>query len=246
MELRALKYGDLMGSPDTKDLLLAEGPGSEAAHQVWLAVADIKLAFGWSGQGTSVVLVEPDVADGFPAWIDPSFVSPDPATHGEASVDAAFDALRRVGVEPGDVRTVLVTHDHGDHVDSRVLQRLPDAVVMAPDGAMVPGAVPFDGDRLGGRVECLDTPGHWGPHASYVVDLPQHDLSVCVAGDLVMSHAHLLALDHPLAFGDHDAALASLARVIVALDVRLTRFKMILPGHDRPFFLTSRVRDLVG
>ena len=246
MELRALKYGDLMGSPDIKDLLLAEGPGSEAAHQVWLAVADIKLAFGWSGQGTSVVLVEPDEPDGFPIWVDPSFISPDPSTHGEASVDAAFDALRRVGVEPDEVRTVLVTHDHGDHVDSRVLQRLPGAVVMAPDGAMVSGCVLFDGERLGGRITCIDTPGHWGPHSSYLVDLPQHDLSICIAGDLVMSHAHLLTLDHPLAFADHEAGRSSIAHVIAALDERPTRYKMILPGHDRPFLVTSTIRDLVG
>jgi len=246
MELLALKYGDLMGSPDTKDLLLDQGPGSEAAHQVWLAVAGIKLAFGWSGQATSVALVEPGVPEGFPAWIDPSFISPDPATHGDASVDAAIEGLRRVGIEPRAVRTVLVTHDHGDHVDSRVLERLPDAVVMAPEGALVPGAVGFDAARLGDRVTRLDTPGHWGAHASYLVDLPQHDLSICIAGDLVMSHAHVLASDHPLAFADHAAARASLGRVIAALDARPTRFKMILPGHDRPFFVTQRVRDLVG
>jgi len=246
MELRALKFGDLMGSPDTKDLLLAEGPGSEAAHRVWLAIADIKLALGWSGQATSVVLVEPEVPDGFPVWIDPSFVSPDPATHGEASVDAALDGLRRVGIAPEEVRTILVTHDHGDHVDGRVLQRLPGAVVMAPAGAIVTGAVPFDGARLGGRIVHLDTPGHWGPHSSYLVDLPRHDLSVCVAGDLVMSHAHVLASDHPLAFSDHSEGRVSIARVIRALDDRPTRFKMILPGHDRPFFVTRRIRDLVS
>ncbi len=246
MQIHALKYGDLMGSPDTKDILLAAGPGSDASHQEWLAMAEAKLALGWSGQATSVLLLEPDHPKGFPAWLDPSFISPDPATHGPAAVDRAVQALADADLEPADIRTVLVTHDHGDHVDARVLELLPNATVFAPEGSSVPGAVPFDADHLAGRVTHLDTPGHWGPHSSYVVDLPGLDVSICLAGDLAMSHAHLLSLDHPLAFADHDAGRDSLRRVFAELDARPARLKMIMPGHDRPIFVTERLRELVG
>jgi glyoxylase-like metal-dependent hydrolase (beta-lactamase superfamily II) len=245
MHLHALKYGDLMGSPDTKDILLDAGPGTDAAHQQWLAMADAKLAMGWSGQATSVLLLDPDHPTGFPAWLDPSFISPDPSTHGEVAVDRAVAALADAGLTPADIRTVLVTHDHGDHVDPRVLDLLPEARVFAPEGSSVPRARPFDPDHLDGLVTHLDTPGHWGPHSSYVIDLPDLDVSLCLAGDLAMSHAHLLSLDHPLAFADHAAGRASLMRVFAELDARSTRLKMLLPGHDRPIFVSTRLRELV-
>lgn len=245
MELRALKYGDLMGSPDIKDLLLAAGPGSEVAHDTWAAAARIKWAFGWTGHATSVLLLDPSRPDAFPAWVDPSWITPDPATHGEAAVDTALEALAGAGHAPEDVRTVLVTHDHMDHVDPRVLGRLPNAVVHAPDGAIVPGATAFDPERLDGLVAALDTPGHWGPHVSYVVDLEGYDATLCLAGDLIMSHAHLLALDHPLSCADHDATRRSLRAVLAEMDARPTRFKLLLPGHDRPVFVTKRVRGIV-
>jgi glyoxylase-like metal-dependent hydrolase (beta-lactamase superfamily II) len=245
MELLPLQVGDLMGSPDVKDLLLDAGPGTDAAHAVWEDLSAIKLAFGWSGRATSLVLLEPDCPEGFPAWVDPSWVTPDPSTHGPASVDAALTALTDAGVALDAIRTVLVTHDHPDHVDTRVLRHLPNAVVHAPDSPILPDAVPFDADRLGHHVTAIDTPGHWGPHTSYRVDLPQQDLSVCLAGDLIMSHAHLLAMDHPLAFADHDAARGSLRRVIEALDASGRRYQAIWPGHDRPIFLTERIRGLM-
>ena len=246
MHLHTLKYGDLLGSPDTKDLLLAAGTGTDAAHQQWLAMTHAKLALGWSGQATSALLLAPDHPRGFPAWLDPSFISPDPASHGQIAVDRALQSLSDAGLAPDDIRTVLITHDHSDHVDPRVLDLLLNATVFAPAGSSIPHALPLDPDHLDGLVTHLDTPGHWGPHSSYVIDLPDLDVSLCLAGDLAMSHAHLLSLDHPLAFADHDAGKASLTRVFAELDARPTRLKMLLPGHDRPIFVTRRLRDLVG
>jgi len=109
---------------------------------------------------------------------------------------------------------------------------------------MVPRTTPFDGERLGGGVAALDTPGHWGPHASYVIDLDGFDATVCLAGDLVMSHAHLLALDHPLSCADHAATRRSLRAVLTEMDARQSRFQLLLPGHDRPVFVTERVREM--
>ncbi len=245
MELRVLKYGDLMGSPDIKDLLEDAGPGSPAAQELWGTLSGIKYALGWSGHATSALLLEPGLPDAFPAWVDPSFVTPNPQSMGEHSIERALDSLRAAGAKPADIRTVLLTHEHMDHADPRLLELMPEAVVHGPGPGTIAGQTPFDGERLGGRVIAVDTPGHWGPHASYVVDLPELDVSVALAGDIVMSHAHVLALDHPLAFSDHGEALDSLRRLVAALDDRPTPLSMILPGHDRPFFVTRRLRELI-
>ncbi len=242
MELLALKYGDLMGSPDTKDILAAAGPGSERAHQAWVEMAELKLAFGWTGQATSLLLVEPGHPEAFPALVDPSWVSPDPATHGPGAVDRLLARVRELGVAPADIRTVLLTHEHIDHWDPRLLAHLPAAVVYGP-GDREPA---FDPRRFGGLITTVDTPGHGGPHAGYLVDLPRRDLTLAIAGDLVMSHAHALDLDHALAFTDAAAGRASLASVIEALDRRPRRWAMIVPGHDRPFLVTDGLRERVG
>ncbi len=239
MEVRALKYGDLMGSPDIKDVLAAAGPGSERAHAAWEAMAALKLAFGWSGQATCLLLVEPLHPEAFPALVDPSWVSPDPATHGPEAVERVLARIAELGVVPTAIRTVLLTHEHMDHWDPRLAERLPGASVVRPGEALDPA-------HSGGLIEALDTPGHGGPHTSYLLDLPDRDLSLAIAGDLVMSHAHALDLDHPLAFSDADAGRASLARVVEALDARPGRWSMIAPGHDRPFLVTDGLRRRVG
>jgi glyoxylase-like metal-dependent hydrolase (beta-lactamase superfamily II) len=229
MELVILKHGDLMGSPDCKELLRRAGAGTPAAHAVWEELFAIKTALGLGGRSTSALLLEPALPDAFPAVVDLSYVTPGGSI--DDPIEAALSRLREQGLGPGGVRSALVTHQHADHCDARLLARLPAAVAYGP------GLAPFDAAHFGGLVEALDTPGHGGPHVSYVVDLPRLDAAVCLAGDLVMSHAHFLSLDHPLAFADHAAGRASVERVTAALRGRGRRHDLIVPGHGPPFFL---------
>lgn len=237
MDVRILKYGNLMGSPDTKEKLFRAGAGSEKAHQLWLDLFRIKTGFELNGQSTSAILLENEIPDYFPAIIDFSYISPGGASLGEDPLGSALDGLKAQGLKPSDIKSLLVTHLHPDHFDHEVLAHLPQAQLFAPPQTKLGVARPITDDDFGGLVQAIDTPGHGGPHVSYLVDLPDLDLSVCFAGDLVMSHAHYLSLDHPLSFTDHDQGKKSIETVISALKSRGQTYQMFVPGHDIPFFI---------
>lgn len=237
MDIKVLKYGNLMGSPDVKSMMHDLEPDVKAADALWDDAYAIKIAFGLDGRSTSALLIEPECPELFPAVVDCSYLCADPASYGENSVTAALDAVRAAGVNPDDIKTYFVTHPHGDHLDPRVAQRLPNAKLMAGAGAGIPGAAPLDPAACPEGFSSLPTPGHGTPHCSFIVDLPKRNLSVCVAGDLIMSHAHFLSLDHPKSFMDPEAGKVSVRAVMDALAARPTKYKMILPGHDIPFFV---------
>jgi glyoxylase-like metal-dependent hydrolase (beta-lactamase superfamily II) len=236
MELKILKYGNLAGSPDIKTIMHDLKYDTAAVDQFWDHTHAIKLAFGLDGRSTSALLLEPDCPELFPALVDCSFLSADPATHGPASIDMALAAIRAAGVDPAHIKAHFVTHPHGDHMDPRLRQALPGALFLAHPDSGIP-ANPIDVKSLPDSMAVINTPGHGYQHCSYIVDLKQHDLSVCLAGDLIMSHAHFLTLDHPTAFADPQAGAASVRAVLNALAQRHTKYKMILPGHDIPFFV---------
>lgn len=237
MEIEILKLGNLLGSPDCKELLRRAGPGTDAAHAVWLDIFRIKSAFGQNGQCTSLLLLEPACPETFPAVVDLSYVGHDAAAHGRVATEAALASLAAHGVRPEEVRSILVTHPHPDHVDPLLPSALAGAVLVAPPEFHLAGSRPFMPRRFGGLVECLTTPGHGSPHVSFVLDLPDLDLSVGIAGDLIMSHAHYLSLDHPLSFTDHVAGKLSVGKLEAALLERGRSFQMVIPGHGQPFFV---------
>ena len=197
----------------------------------------IKIAFGLNGQSTSALLLEPSCTELFPALVDCSYLCADPASYTDASVRAALDAVNAAGVEPAEIRSHFVTHPHGDHLDPRLAQHFPNAKIYAHPDSKIPGARPLAAEMCPPTLLALNTPGHGTPHCSFIVDIREHDLSVCIAGDLIMSHAHFLSLDHPLSFADHEAGRRSVAAVMDALASRKTKHWMILPGHDIPFFI---------
>lgn len=239
MEIKILKYGNLAGSPDVKKMMhdLREDPA--AVDELWDACHAIKMALGLNGQSTSALLIEPACPGLFPALVDCSFLCADPASYGESSVDAVLDAVRGAGVDPADLKAHFVTHAHGDHLDPRLRQRLPHVPFLAHPDAKIPGAEALDPGSLPRGMAMLNTPGHGCPHCSYVIDVEQHDISLCLAGDLIMSHAHYLSLEHPASFSDPEAGRASVRAVLRTLAGRDTKYKMILPGHDIPFFATA-------
>jgi glyoxylase-like metal-dependent hydrolase (beta-lactamase superfamily II) len=238
MELRALKHGDLMGSPDTKIMLHRTGAGSQAASALWQDIARLKIAHGWTGRATSVLLLDSEEPELFPAVVDLSYISPDPSG-ADTALDEALSALVAEGISPAEVMTVLFTHCHADHFDERLLEHMPHAQIYGPAGSGIPGALPLLPERFGTSVRSLNTPGHGTPHASYIVivELADQDLTMCIAGDVIMSHAHFLCLDHPLSFADNEAGRRSVEAIIANLSAARTTYTMILPGHDRPFFV---------
>lgn len=239
MEIKILKYGNLAGSPDVKKMMYDLRGDPKAVDQLWDACHDIKLVFGLNGQSTSALLIEPDCPDLFPALVDCSFLCADPASYGDSSIDAVLHAVRNAGVDPDGLKAHFVTHAHGDHMDPRLRKQMPDVPFLAHPDSKIPGADPLDLDRLPASMAAINTPGHGCQHCSYIVDFQQHDLSLCIAGDLIMSHAHYLCLDHPASFLDSDAGCASVRTVLQALAGRNAALKMILPGHDIPFFVPA-------
>lgn len=237
MEIRILKYGNLMGSPDMKEKMHELGASSPEADVLWDDLFAIKIAFGLNGQSTSLLLIEPDCPGLFPAVVDCSYLCADPASYGDASIRAALGAIEAAGVKPEAVKSYFVTHPHGDHLDPRLAAKLTAATVYAHPDTKIPGAKPLPPDSCPPGFTALDTPGHGTPHCSYIVDLPERNLTACIAGDLIMSHAHYLSLGKPLSFSDMEAGKRSVRAVMDALAARSTKYKTIIPGHDIPFFV---------
>jgi glyoxylase-like metal-dependent hydrolase (beta-lactamase superfamily II) len=237
MELRILKYGNLMGSPDMKSLMHDAGRNTREADVLWDDLAAVKLKFGQDGSSTSALLIEPDCPDLFPAIVDASCLCASPASHGEEALMELVAAVRASGAQPSDVKSLMITHPHPDHFDRRMLKHFPNAKFRAHDSMGLPDVVPLGKQALAPGFVSLDTPGHGTPHCSFVADLDGLDCSVCIAGDLIMSHAHFLAREHPLSFADHKAARGSIDAVMRTLASRPTRYSMVLPGHDMPFFV---------
>lgn len=236
MEIKFLKFGNLMGSPDLKRMMHERGPGTPEADKLWDDLAAIKHEFGLFGQSTSALLLEPARPDFFPALVDCSFISSDPKTYTNKAIEAALESIWAAGARAEEIKTCLVTHPHGDHHDPRLTPHFPKAVFYAPPGSGIPGARPLT------PADCplvfpLDTPGHGVPHFSYVVDVAEKSLSVCFAGDLIMSHAHFLSLNDAMSFSNAETGGRSVEAVLKEISSRPTRYKMIVPGHDVPFFV---------
>lgn len=236
MELIIVKYGNLMGSPDVKKKMFDAGVNTPESDKLFDEMYGLKISMGLNGQSTSMILLEPECPKLFPAIVDFSFICADPASHNESSIDAAMGALDKNNLAPSDIKSIFVTHPHGDHHDPRMLNKFPNAKIYADPDSKIPGTNPFP-ENAPSSIISINTPGHGTPHCSFIVDLIDKDISVCIAGDLIMSHAHYLSLDTPLAFSDAGKGKKSVEKILSELYNRNTRFKMILPGHDIPFFV---------
>ncbi len=177
-------------------------------------------------------------------------------------------ALAALGIAPGDIRHVVMTHMHTDHAAGlpalagrNVLASAPELrlatgpghtvngyVVQIPTG-MTPQPIAFTGEAVGpftksfpltgdGAVTILPTPGHTAGHVSVLVR-PEEGPAILLAGDTSYSQETLLE-----GGVDGVAPKASLARATNENIRALARDEPLvyLPSHDAdgPRRLTER------
>jgi glyoxylase-like metal-dependent hydrolase (beta-lactamase superfamily II) len=150
----------------------------------------------------------------------------------DGSADAIGSALQAAGSGFGQVRHIILTHQHADHAGGLAgVAPQVDAACYAgeADVAAITSAKPLrpvkDGDEVFG-LRIIGTPGHTAGHVS-VFD---PSTGVLVAGDALRTTSGLTGPD-PQYTADMAQAAASV-RKLATLDVR-----SILPGHGAP--LTS-------
>lgn len=163
---------------------------------------------------------------------------------GPVLVDAGFrpgrveSALGDLGIAPGAVRTVLLTHGHTDHQSG--LEVLPNASVWAlgpefpvveEEGGAATRAL-SDGDVLTfgtTSVEVLAVPGHTPGSAAYLVD------GVLLLGDTCLVNGAGRIDEVPRNRSDDPAqARASLAALARTLDERGADVDWLVPSHSGP------------
>lgn len=218
-------------------ILQVQGEGSVGTFRGYRALDLPGAVHGMIAWPNTVLLSGP----GGPVVIDPGY-----STQGDMLVAAL--ALR--GLTPDDVRRVLVTHLHTDHVsalpqlgevDLWLHELEPDTVHgrtgrgwrdRARQHLLVGDAGPvIEGVRF------IHTPGHCEGHVSYVVDAALGP--VVVAGDtLGPDPAWFAAMDLPESFPERAAHLRAFQRIAA------TRPAMVIPGHYDPVTMgTPTVRQ---
>ena len=162
-----------------------------------------------------------------------------------------LEALKKRGLTPNDIHTVVLTHIHWDHAQN--IDLFPKATFVIhpkeveyshhPNPGEWATAHYFanliqgyklvdacDGMELEAGVSILETPGHSPAHISVIVNTDHG--RTAIAGD-ALSDAGAISRGLPfLVFWDEDQARASVRRLASAA----TAF---YPGHDRPFNVTK-------
>jgi glyoxylase-like metal-dependent hydrolase (beta-lactamase superfamily II) len=157
------------------------------------------------------------------------------------------ERLAAVGLQPGDVDRVVLTHAHWDH--SLNLGAFPNAEVMLLDNELEYTAAPHpedwatpnfvadilkrhrvtplrDGDEIEAGVRIMATPGHSPGSLTVLVETPEGVAGLC--GDALPNRAATAYMAPRLIFWDLEAGQRSARKIVDA-----SRF--IYPGHDRPF-----------
>ncbi len=168
--------------------------------------------------------------------------------------------MRRQGLDPDGVRSVIVSHFHPEHVGA--VEEFPSARIVAddreiahglesPDYNYVPGEydavarwqpLDFSGrpafgpfaaaiDLLGdGSVLVVSTPGHTPGHVSVLVNLPEGP--VFLSGDAAWTEGNLASrsIGLPFVSSDGPAARRSLGQLVSFAEANPG--VLVVPGHD--------------
>ena len=153
-------------------------------------------------------------------------------------------ALSALGVKPGDVRYVAISHFHPDHTGN--VDELPDATVIIQkaewDHAMALPQKPFspehkaqliEGDKdlfADGSVTLLSTPGHTPGHQSVLVHLDKTG-NVVLSGDVVHFQSNWDARRVPGFNFDKAQSLTSMEKIARVLDEKHAQLWI---NHDKP------------
>jgi N-acyl homoserine lactone hydrolase len=153
-------------------------------------------------------------------------------------------ALGEIGVKPGDIKYVAVSHFHPDHTGN--VEEFPAATLLIQNAewnaAMKLETKPFsadhpamklDGDKdvFGdGSVTILSTPGHTPGHQSLLVQLPKTGY-VVLSGDVAHFQSNWDNKRVPAFNFDQDASRASMARIA---QVMKDKNAQLWINHDKP------------
>lgn len=191
----------------------------------------------------------PDAVHGMIAWPNtvlltgPENVVVDPGYMTQG--DMLAGALAARGLSPGDVRTVLATHLHSDHVSALPQLGAVDlhvhevelgtphahAVRGALDRATVHPLAGASGEVLPG-VRWILTPGHTDGHVAYLVDADEG--TVAIAGDTPGPDPEWFArMDLPEGFPRREEHLTAFRAIRAAAPRRM------IPGHNPPVDLSE-------
>lgn len=194
---------------------------------------------------------------GIPGRTDEGFLGQSSAAlvDGETLVDTGslarrpmlLDALDNAGVDPGDVRHVLLTHLHFDHCENLDLFENATVHVYDPELSRVEdgefdwatarhveamfegrGVVRFEEGEVVRGIEAVHTPGHVENHVSFLVE---DGLTYGLTGDAVKNLREFVTRD-PFAIYDDAVARETIEDLADRVD-------FVLPGHDAPFYVSD-------
>ena len=156
----------------------------------------------------------------------------------EGDGEEILNALADLGLEKSDIDFIVNTHSHPDHcANNRLFSQ-----------AM--RIYPKDGELIAPGVRALATPGHSPDSISVLVDADIHPPGgdgtapatriVVISGDALPTLGNFQKRVPPAVHYDRALAVASMNKIIAIAD-------MIIPGHDRPFFVREgRLERFIG
>jgi glyoxylase-like metal-dependent hydrolase (beta-lactamase superfamily II) len=195
----------------------------------------------------------PDAVHGMIAWPNtvlltgPETIVVDPGYQTQG--DMLAGALAARGIEADEIRTVVMTHLHSDHL-SAVAQlgavdlHVHEAELDAPHARLQRGLLervrvrPFSGDagELRPGLRWVHTPGHTPGHVVLLVDSAEG--LVAIAGDtLGPDPAAFARMELPEGFPEREAHLAAFSRL------RGLRPALVIPGHNPPVAMPAGDAD---
>ncbi len=143
---------------------------------------------------------------------------------------ALKSSLKMIGVFAKDVDSVVITHNHDDHIGN--IDLFPNAKVLIHSGEDEPlkGAEIIEGDAtIAKGVELRHTPGHSWDSMSVFVE-GDDGRKYVIAGDAVPLQDNILQNVPPRLHVCKDLAMKSIKTICDYADV-------IVPGHGAPFKL---------